>query len=218
MRIPTRLSSQQVRAGPCVAAFLAGRCAPRSRTIACMYGKLRSWWPVLKWVLCLVVAFFIGWRFYKDLARLNSGKSRSIPTGFSWAAFFIYSASAAVRSTGGVCRFPATEAAACRRAAPTTSANSASTFQARRWPSCSRPNLIRPAGVRPGLCTLTSFYEVLTTMASGALVACILFGLFGRDMSTSADGEVLGGSSAGPAGRSDLALKFRCCFHSFSCA
>jgi uncharacterized membrane protein YbhN (UPF0104 family) len=49
------------------------------------------------------------------------------------------------------------------------------------WALLLRANLIYPFGVGRGLATMTAFYEVLTTMASGALFAAILLAIFGAD-------------------------------------
>ncbi len=46
------------------------------------------------------------------------------------------------------------------------------------WALFLRASLIHGAGVPPGLSTLTAFYEVLVTMASGLLVAAALFAVF----------------------------------------
>jgi uncharacterized membrane protein YbhN (UPF0104 family) len=43
------------------------------------------------------------------------------------------------------------------------------------WALVLRGSLVRPAGVPLGLAILTAFYEVLTTMATGALVAIVVF-------------------------------------------
>jgi glycosyltransferase 2 family protein len=49
------------------------------------------------------------------------------------------------------------------------------------WALLLRANLIYPFGVGRGLATMTAFYEVLTTMASGALFALVLLAIFGTD-------------------------------------
>src|SRR5205085_1598789 len=46
------------------------------------------------------------------------------------------------------------------------------------WALFLRAGLARAAGVRTGLAVMTSFYEVLTTMAAGAVLAAVLFGFF----------------------------------------
>jgi hypothetical protein len=45
------------------------------------------------------------------------------------------------------------------------------------WALLLRGNLVRGPGVRLGVAIITSFYEVLTTMASAALLAAVLFAL-----------------------------------------
>jgi len=48
------------------------------------------------------------------------------------------------------------------------------------WALLLRAAQVRPAGVSLGLATLTAFYEVLTTMAAGSLLAACLFAVFGE--------------------------------------
>src|SRR5262249_57797160 len=61
------------------------------------------------------------------------------------------------------------------------------------WALLLRADLVRPGGVRPGLAGLTAFYEVLTTMAAGALVAAVLFACLGADAGPGLDLEALRG-------------------------
>ena len=49
------------------------------------------------------------------------------------------------------------------------------------WALFLRTSLVRGHGVSLGLAALTSFYEVLTTMAAGVLVAAVLFVVLGTD-------------------------------------
>src|SRR5207248_4039587 len=59
------------------------------------------------------------------------------------------------------------------------------------WALLLRANLIHPFGVGRGMATLTAFYEVLTTMASGALLALVLLAVFGTDSPQSLTWEML---------------------------
>jgi uncharacterized membrane protein YbhN (UPF0104 family) len=60
------------------------------------------------------------------------------------------------------------------------------------WSLFLRASLARGHGVSVGLATLTSFYEVLTTMASGVLVAAVLFAVLGADAGAGLRAETLG--------------------------
>jgi hypothetical protein len=55
-----------------------------------------------------------------------------------------------------------------------------------------RAAFLRGAGVGPGLATVTAFYEVLTTMASGALLSAVLFALLAPDTGTALTWDSLG--------------------------
>jgi len=52
------------------------------------------------------------------------------------------------------------------------------------WALFLRASLARSPGVRPGIAGVTAFYEVLTTMASGVLLAAILFYFLGTETSS----------------------------------
>src|SRR5262249_55867674 len=54
-----------------------------------------------------------------------------------------------------------------------------------------RVALVRSPGVSGGVAALTTFYEVLTTMASGVLLAAVLSGLFMEQGSLASDWEGL---------------------------
>ncbi|MGH7170427.1 MAG: hypothetical protein ACRELG_09145, partial [Gemmataceae bacterium] len=59
------------------------------------------------------------------------------------------------------------------------------------WALFLRTSLVRGHGVGIGLAALTSFYEVLMTMASGVLVAAVLFAVLGTDAGASLNAEML---------------------------
>ncbi len=59
------------------------------------------------------------------------------------------------------------------------------------WALFVRASLVHGGGVPLGLATLTSFYEVLTTMAAGVLVAAVLFAVLGPEAATAFDAEDL---------------------------
>src|SRR5262249_25147666 len=54
-----------------------------------------------------------------------------------------------------------------------------------------RATLAGGPGVRVGIAGLTAFYEVLTTMASGALLAVVLLALFAADTAAAVEWETL---------------------------
>src|SRR5262249_10154940 len=60
------------------------------------------------------------------------------------------------------------------------------------WALVFRALLIQGPGVRVGIATMTSFYEVLTTMTSGALTAAVLFALVGPRTNEGLNWHLLG--------------------------
>jgi uncharacterized membrane protein YbhN (UPF0104 family) len=156
-----------------------------------MYAKLRQWWPLVKVVFCLALAFFIGRLFYKDLPWTELWQIARDPRRFPWLVL-----SGVLYLLGfGCSAFYWRRLLQALHQAPSVAATVRAYYvgqlgkyvPGKAWALFMRASLIHAAGVRPGLATLTSFYEVLTTMASGALVALVLFGVFGADTSVLGD-------------------------------
>jgi uncharacterized membrane protein YbhN (UPF0104 family) len=59
------------------------------------------------------------------------------------------------------------------------------------WALFLRTSLVHNHGVGVGLAVLTSFYEVLTTMAAGVLVAAVLFAVLGTDAGAGINADTL---------------------------
>jgi hypothetical protein len=141
---------------------------------------LRRWWPILKLLLGLTLILVIGRGFVRDLGRLGPDTP---PLRLGWLA-----ASGLLYLAGLGC-----SAAYWRRllghlgARPPLGVTLRAYFlghlgkylPGKAWALALRAGLIHAAGVRLGLAALTSFYEVLTTMAAGALLAALLFAYLG---------------------------------------
>ncbi len=148
-----------------------------------MYAKLRKLWPIFKWIFFVALAFYIGRIFYQDLTRpdLNIFERR-IELGWLSLAALLY----LLWFVGSTFYWRDLLASFNRRPPLLAIVRAYYIGQLGKYvPGKAaalliRANLIHPFGVGRGLATLTAFYEVLTTMASGALVALLLFAFLGQ--------------------------------------
>jgi glycosyltransferase 2 family protein len=149
-----------------------------------MYAKLRKLWPFVKWAFFVVLAFYIGRMFYQDLTRPDLHLfERDLHPGWLLLAALLY-----LMWFGGSTFYWRDLLASFNRRPPLLATARAyyigqlgKYVPGKAVALLMRANLIHPFGVGRGLATLTAFYEVLTTMASGALVALLLFAFFGND-------------------------------------
>ncbi len=156
---------------------------------------LRRWgWTVCKALLAAAILFFIGRQFYLNLSQLDLTTLTLRP---GWLAL---SAGLYLLALGGSAWFwyrllvvfdqrP--------RVATTLRAyyigHLGKYVPGKAWALLLRGNLVRGPDVRLGVAMITAFYEVLTTMASGALVAAVLFAVLAPAASALAFHPVLVG-------------------------
>jgi hypothetical protein len=141
-----------------------------------MKEKLRRCWPALKLLLAAVLLLVIGRRFFLDLQRPELWQR---PLGVGWLALagLLYLAGLGFsawywrRLLGHLDRMPPRYATL--RAYYV--GHLGKYLPGKAWAVILRATLIRAAGTSVGVATLTTFYEVLVTMASGVLVATVLF-------------------------------------------
>jgi uncharacterized membrane protein YbhN (UPF0104 family) len=144
-----------------------------------MHGKLRRWWPVLKALISLAILFYLGRAFARDLSREDLWEE-PIHLGPLLPAAGLYLAGLSLcalywrRLLGNFCERPPL--------LPTFRAYFISQM-GKYVPGKALALVIRAAlmrqVVRPGLAVMTAFYEVLTWMAAGTLVAVVLFLILG---------------------------------------
>ncbi len=157
-----------------------------------MSGKLRRAWPIVKALLWLVILFTIGRQFARDLHRPEL-LQRSLHGGWLVLSGLLYllglSLSALYwnRLLGHLGSRP--PLAAALRAYYI--GHLGKYLPGKAWAVLLRTNLVRGHGVSAGLAALTSFYEVLTTMAAGALVAAVLFAVLGADAGAGLNADTL---------------------------
>jgi hypothetical protein len=157
-----------------------------------MRTRLRHWWPYVKVALGLLLLFMIGRQFGRDLERLDL-RSYSLHPGWlllSGALYLLglgFSALTWYRLLGHLGQRPSFPAAI--RAYYI--GHLGKYLPGKAWALFLRASLIRGRGVRLGLATVTSFYEVLVTMTAGVLVAAVLFAVLAPDTATRLGGDNL---------------------------
>lgn len=150
-----------------------------------MKGWRRRWgWTVCKWLLALAILVGVGRQFYLNLSQLNRAELTVRP---GWLAL---SGGLYLLALGGSAWFwyrlmrvfgERPRVAATLRAYYI--GHLGKYVPGKAWALLLRGNLVRGSGVKLGVAILTGFYEVLTTMASGALIAAVLFALQPPDAS-----------------------------------
>ncbi len=139
---------------------------------------LSKMWPLGKIVLTVTILIFVGMRFSKDLQELDlsqlpfrlpwliaSGLLYLIGIGFSgWAWFHL------MRRFGEKPDLYSTYRAYYI-------GHLGKYIPGKAVSLIMRGTLVRSANVKMGVAIITSFYEVLTTMAAGALLAAVLFSI-----------------------------------------
>lgn len=141
-----------------------------------MRHRLRTLWPLVKFVLGLTIVVLVGRQFARDLQRPELWQR---PLQFGWVILTgcLYPA--------GLCFSAWYWQRLMRRLGerPNTSVTLRAYFvgqlgkyvPGKAWALLLRAGFAQEGGARFGVAFLTSFYESLATMASGALVATVLF-------------------------------------------
>jgi hypothetical protein len=140
---------------------------------------LRRWgWTVSKTLLALAILVGIGRQFYHNLTQLDLTELALRP------AWLVLSAGLYLLALGGSAWFwyRLMRTFGERPQGPATVrayylGHLGKYVPGKAWALLMRGNLVRGPGVRLGVAIITAFYEVLTTMASGALLAAVLFAL-----------------------------------------
>ncbi len=150
-----------------------------------MRRRFRRWWPILKPFLGLAIILLIGRQFLKDLSRPGLQQQ---PLQLPWLVV-----SGVLYLAGMGCSALYWRRLLAHLGSPAPLATS---FQAyflgqlgkylpgKAWALALRAGLIHGAGVRLALAVLTTFYEVITTMAGGVILAGLLFAFLGTGASS----------------------------------
>jgi uncharacterized membrane protein YbhN (UPF0104 family) len=141
-----------------------------------MQGKSRRWWPVAKALLSLAILFYLGRSFARDLARPEL-YDQPFHLGWLVPAGLLYLAG--LSASALYWRWLLTALGQRPPLAATLRAyflgQLGKYVPGKALALLLRAALMRRAGVSAGLAGLTAFYEVLVTMAAGALLALLLF-------------------------------------------
>jgi hypothetical protein len=156
---------------------------------------MRTLLPVLKIVFSLAILAAVGRFFYRDLVRAGTEGlwQHSVQPGWLVLSGVLYilglgcSAWFWIRLLRSVGQQPA--------ALPAIRAyylgHLGKYLPGKAWALVVRAGLAQGAGVKVGVAGVTSLYEVLTTMASGALLAAVLFAMGASDTSAPGDWSAL---------------------------
>ena len=143
----------------------------------------RRWaWPLAKLLIAAAILGGIGWQFYRDLTRTDE-QGVSLLRDLQWQPLWLaLSAILYLAFLGSSCWYwrrlllhfgPAPSPLATTRAYFVSQLGKY--VPGKAWALLIRGALVRGPNLRLGLAIITSFYEVLTTMAAGAMVAAIAF-------------------------------------------
>lgn len=145
-----------------------------------MRSKLRRAWPIVKSLLWLLLLYVIGRQFARDLQRPELSQ-RPLHGGWLLLSGLLYVGGQGLsalywrRLLGHLGVHPPLGAAL--RAYYIGQLGKY--LPGKAWALFLRTSLVHSHGVSVGLAVLTAFYEVLTTMAAGVLVAAVLFAALG---------------------------------------
>jgi uncharacterized membrane protein YbhN (UPF0104 family) len=138
--------------------------------------RLKQWWPVLKAGFTLAILVAIGRQFYRDLQHPDLW-NRPLHGGWLVIAGIVYLAGLGFSGLFWyrVLRTLGQQPDPLATVRSYYISHLGKYLPGRAWALLLRANLVHGRGVRTGVAVLAAFYEVLTTMATGALVALVLF-------------------------------------------
>src|SRR5260370_29523580 len=165
---------------------MLSKVAPPMRT------WLRKCWPALKALFTLAVLGFVGRQFARDLSRLDLS-DRSVHAGWLVLSGVLYLAGLGLSAYFWIrlLRMLGQEPDSLQALRAYYLGHLGKYLPGKAWALLLRATLARSEKVRGAVAGLTAFYEVLTTMASGVLVAAILFGMMGLETSDPPDWPAL---------------------------
>lgn len=144
-----------------------------------MHARLKRWWPGVKVGLALAILAFVGVRFARDLAELDP-QELSLHPGWLLLSALLYLAGLAFSGAYWywlLWRFGEKPSLLAALRAYYVG-HLGKYVPGKALALVIRGSLVRSPDVKFGVAIITAFYEVLTTMASGALVAALLFTLW----------------------------------------
>src|SRR5947209_5012146 len=135
----------------------------------------RRAWPLLKRALALVIVAAVGWQFYRDLSRLDLAELTLRP-GWVVVSGALYLAGLAFSAWywHHLLHVFGERTSLLAAARGYFVGHLGKYVPGKAWALLLRGGAVAP-DVRFGVAVISSFYEVLTTMAAGALVAAVSF-------------------------------------------
>jgi hypothetical protein len=153
---------------------------------------LRKCWPALKALFTVAILGFVGRQFAHDLSRVDIS-DRSVGVGWLILSGVLYLAGLGMSAYFWIrlLRLLGQEPRPLQAVRAYYLGHLGKYLPGKAWALFLRAALARSEKVRGAVAGLTAFYEVLTTMASGVLVAAILFGVMGLEASDPPDWSAL---------------------------
>lgn len=147
-----------------------------------MWQRLRQWWPVGKALLAVVILVAIGRQFALDLQRPEVWQ-RSIHPGWLIITGVLYLLGLGFSALYWyrLLRRIGQEPSALSLVRAYYIGHLGKYVPGKAWALLLRATLVRGPKVRPGYAGMAAFYETLTTMTTGVLLAAILLFLLAPD-------------------------------------
>jgi uncharacterized membrane protein YbhN (UPF0104 family) len=158
-----------------------------------MLRLFRKVWPVLKVVLAVVIVVAVGRRFYLDLREHPDVWEQPLRPGWLvlCGALYLLGLGFSALWWFRLLRRLGQEPAPARTVRAYYVGHMGKYVPGKAWALFLRADLVRGPHVSVGLAVMTSFYEVFCTMASGVLLAAVLFALLLPTADTPLDGHRL---------------------------
>ena len=151
-----------------------------------------NWWPTIKAVLAIVILVAIGRRFWHDLHNPDLWQR---PLGAGWLTLsgllYITGLGMSAWYWHRLLRVFGQKPDAVTSLRAYYLGHMGKYAPGKAWALILRATLSIGPGVRVGVAGLTAFYEVLTTMASGVLLAVIVLALLAPDADVAFDWTIL---------------------------
>jgi uncharacterized membrane protein YbhN (UPF0104 family) len=157
-----------------------------------MRNRLRKWWPLAKAVFTVAILVFVGRHFVRDLRNLDL-KERSLHPGWLALSGVLYLAGLGLSAWFWVrlLRRLGQRPEVWQALRAYYLGHFGKYLPGKAWALVLRATLMRSPGVHAGVAGMAAFYEVLTTMAAGALLAALLFLFMGPNTTSGLDFSAL---------------------------
>jgi hypothetical protein len=144
---------------------------------------MKAWlgrcWPALRAILILAILASVGWQLARDLGQLDLGELTLRPGWLgACGCLYLVGLSASACFWFRLLRVFGQRPVGLATVRAYFLGHLGKYLPGKAWALLLRGTMVRGPEVRLGVAIITAFYEVLTTMAAGALVAAALFACF----------------------------------------